>query len=244
MKKLLMTCTLLAMTASMASAQLNLYWDDCGGGTDMTFTCTANTGARFPLVATFIAPVAIPDYFSSTTTLELISDGTVLPDWWKGGAGECRQGSFVSSDPGAAGLAGCANAYEGVGLFSAVVGYQSNWNGDPRRASITYDAARSEPSPNPIAAGQEVIASMLEITRTKTTGTGACAGCARPVCIVVKQIVVQTASGGTFILHNPPGPAGAQYVTWQGGVTGPGNDCPNATPARNRTWGEVKSLYR
>ena len=35
---------------------------------------------------------------------------------------------------------------------------------------------------------------------------------------------------------------GAQrFVTWQGGGSVP---CPGATPARSRSWGMIKTLYR
>jgi hypothetical protein len=38
-------------------------------------------------------------------------------------------------------------------------------------------------------------------------------------------------------------PLTSNFVTWQGGAIG-GAGCPGATPAQNRTWGQVKSIYR
>jgi hypothetical protein len=68
-----------------------------------------------------------------------------------------------------------------------------------------------------------------------------CAGCQLGACIVFQYIkVAQPAGtpGGDALLtdqHN------TRYMTWQGGV---GTNCPQATPTRKASWGQVKSLYR
>jgi hypothetical protein len=38
-------------------------------------------------------------------------------------------------------------------------------------------------------------------------------------------------------------PLTGNFATWQGGAIG-GAGCPAATPTQNKTWGQVKSIYR
>ena len=90
----------------------------------------------------------------------------------------------------------------------------------------------------PVSEELEYYAFKLSINSAKTVGTGACDGCLDPVCIVLNEIkLTQPVGVGNYRLQNP---ALSYYATWQGGVVSGG--CPAATPARNRTWGAVKSL--
>ncbi|HYM80986.1 MAG TPA: hypothetical protein VEY91_06190, partial [Candidatus Limnocylindria bacterium] len=63
-----------------------------------------------------------------------------------------------------------------------------------------------------------------------------CAGCDVPVCILFTA--AQLFDPDTIIDGSPPG--GRNFITWQGGA---GANCAEV-PARNKTWGEVKALYR
>ena len=246
MKKLLLSCTLLALTASLASAQVQVSWNECegSGNENEVFTCTVNAGTFHNLVTSFTSPANLTAFVGSTSNVELVSGGAAMPDWWRGDA--CRLGQFNSVDPsGVLGLVGCVNPFDGAGLFSGLVVVQNGVNGDVNRQRIQWDAVRD--SPAQIAAGAQAIAGALEIRNAKTTGTGACAGCATPVCLVVKAVSVYQVSGtppqDTYVLSNPATPAGANYATWQGGAVG-GAGCPGATPAKNATWGQIKSTYR
>ena len=64
MKKILMACTLLALTAGFAHAGaggLNLGWDDCGGlpaSLNKASTCTSNAGIN-TLIGSFVAPSCV-----------------------------------------------------------------------------------------------------------------------------------------------------------------------------------------
>jgi hypothetical protein len=106
--------------------------------------------------------------------------------------------------------------------------------------------------------GQEYFALTAIINHQKTVGTDACAGCDLGACIgFVGAKLMRSATVPHGYL--PPGeviilPAALvdQVVTWQGGAgiaipnyLGAGwTYCPGATPARNRTWGAVKAIYR
>ena len=89
---------------------------------------------------------------------------------------------------------------------------------------------------------------ILKIDSQKTAGTGSCAGCAVPACLVLSSInLVRSAPAPSLRLSGPANLTDSDFVTWQGGgvpdvggVTG----CPAATPTRRTTWGAVRTLYR
>ena len=127
--------------------------------------------------------------------------------------------------------------------------------GDPagRRAVVTLQCALPVLGPPivPIEAGTHVYAFKMLINNAKTVGPGACAGCQDDLCIVLNSILVSQTPGtpeGNRFLSNPDL---SQVVSGQGGQwwwnhLEPGGtcvgDCP--TPARARTWGQIKGIYR
>jgi len=60
------------------------------------------------------------------------------------------------------------------------------------------------------------------------------------MCIVLNniQLFQPPEAGNDPDISNP---ANSNYVTWQASVV-PG--CPQSTPTRSSSWGQVKSLYR
>jgi hypothetical protein len=86
----------------------------------------------------------------------------------------------------------------------------------------------------------------FRISNAHTVGAGSCSGCTDGACIVLGGVqLVQPVGVGDQNINTP---LHSQYVMWQptgSSVTGPfGTGCPAATPARNTTWGALKSLYR
>jgi hypothetical protein len=103
--------------------------------------------------------------------------------------------------------------------------------GDPRITSIPE--------------GTHVYSFKANINHAKSTGLGACAGCTDEACIVLQSIRLNqpVASGGAFI--NLTNPATVQHVIWQAWSTNdPNSQCPLITPAKTRSWGSIKALYR
>jgi len=84
MKKTLLICgALLALTASIASAQggMNLYWNDCGVGggvSGKTFACNTNTG-NHDIYASFDPPQVLPTVNGNNHIIDLQSAGAALP---------------------------------------------------------------------------------------------------------------------------------------------------------------------
>jgi hypothetical protein len=97
----------------------------------------------------------------------------------------------------------------------------------------------------PIAEGTEVYTFRLTLNNAKTVGLGACGGCTQEACIVFNSMLVTQVpgtEGGNFTFSAPGTSAHVIWQAWTSGV--PSEQCPALTPARNRTWGEIKAIYR
>lgn len=259
MKKSLMLCgLLLALTASIASAAAgtNLRWSNCFGdaGTqNKTFACASNLAGQ-TLVGSFELGADLIDVSGVELVIDVATASAVLPPWWQfKNAGACRASSLtlngtisplaVNCVDWAAGAAAGGLAAYSVGT-TAIPGLNT--------ARIIGGLAVAASALAPLVAAQEYFAFNATINNLKTVGTGACAGCSVPACIVFnsckcatppvagqpsRDVTVSGATNGTD----------SNFATWQGGAganSSRGNGCPAATPTRSATWGSVKSLYR
>jgi len=244
-KTLLITGALLALTASMVSAGgINLAWTDClgaGGVVNKNFACTSNTGNN-DMYASFDPPITLTTVVGNNQILDLQSAAAVLPNWWQfKNVGTCRLASLqANSGPGT-----CVDTWSGQGS-PGIAAYFTNGNVPSmplNRARIVGSMAVASAFASQTDPGTEYFSMVFRVNNAKTVGTGLCAGCLDPVCVVLNEIsIAQPAGtpGGTVKVTNP---LVSNYVTWQGGAVG-GPGCPGVTPTINKTWGQVKSLYR
>ena len=242
---LLLTC----VTTSQAG-DINLRWDHCwgdGGTMNANFACDTNAGSH-RLVGSFIPTTDLADIVLLEIVVDIGGAGDAMPAWWQfKNAGACRINSLgiVLAQPDAA--SPCIDwAYEQA--LGGITSYTDLFTGSARvRIASAIPASLGD-----LSAGQEYFAFMLTINHLKTVGTGSCAGCGLGACIALKGITLMNSSGFTYFLGPGRGSIGSddRLVTWQGGagvVTRVNPDaltCLRATPTRNSTWGEVKSLYR
>jgi hypothetical protein len=81
----------------------------------------------------------------------------------------------------------------------------------------------------------------MSINNAKSVNSS-CVGCLVPVCLYFNSLECDQPDNHVPLVPvftaAPSG--GRQFVTWQGGA---GANCASV-PTRNRTWGQVKSLYR
>lgn len=245
MKKALLLCgALLALSASVAAASgVNLSWTDCGaaGVQNKTFACTSNTLTGAVMVGSFIPPAGSTAISGEEIVIDLQSASATLPAWWQfKNTGTCRQTAFAINADFTAGPANCTDYWAGqaAGGFSAF-----NPNivpGALNRARVLAVFAVAPALTGPVDETLEYGAFKITVNGTKTVGATACAGCLDPVCVVLNEVkLTQPVGVGDYRIQNP---ATRNFLTWQGGVVTGG--CPAATPARNATWGSVKSLYR
>lgn len=247
---------LAAPTTGFAAQGLNLSWSNCQGeGTgfpNRNFACGSNAGVNL-MVGSFELASDFPQVIGTEIILQLASASPSLPDWWSfKNAGTCRQTSmavnFIAnpadvvcvdwSQSFAVGGVGayCTSAFPCIAAPSAA-----------NVAIVKLVNAVAQENAQDLVGGTEYFDFHLLVNNAKTVGTGNCAGCSTPVCIVLNSInVVDKGSLHSRFISGPTFP-GSDFVTWQGGgvpSTPQGTGCPAATATRKTTWGSVKSLYR
>src|SRR5207249_2760165 len=110
-----------------------------------------------------------------------------------------------------------------------------------------------------LSAGVEYFTGSFGISHIKTVGTGACAGCSTPVCLLYSYARIALVNNVTgAILSTPANTADSHVATWQNGqISGLTQHCDangtctasfacgsQPTCANASTWNQVKTLYR
>ena len=239
-RMLLISGAWLGLTASIASAGgISLAWDNClggGGVTNRIFTCNTNVGSN-DLYVSFDPTTDLSDVNGAEVVVDLQSASNPLPAWWQlKNAGSCR----LTSLSAAVGPGSCATSWSGQAVAAIAAYYVT-----AVLPSIAFNQARilaiaAVPSTDaaPVHPGTEYTAVLIRINNAKTVGTGSCAGCLDQVCLAVDEVLLTTNNSGDLRMSIPPeywcpGPPGT-FVSWQGAPT----------PTQNRTWGQLKSIYR
>ena len=241
-KNIVIAGAMLVLGASAASASgINLSWTNCGtfGVQNVTFACAVNSGSS-QMFASFDPPAGVTAMGGMSAQIDITTDQANLPDWWKHGTGQCRgTAALPVSFDFTSGPPDCADYW--LGQAAGGTAYDVGF-GSPSRARFRVQAAIAAGTELPVDAGTEYYAFKATLQRTKSTGTGSCAGCLNSACIVLNEIQLFQPLELQFdpIITNP---RERQFITWQNPATGP-SGCPLSTPTKSKTWGQVKSLYR
>jgi len=224
---------------ALAQGGMNLYWDDCSlnGIINKTFTCNTNTGAPLTLVASVVPNADIPQFVGFEMRISSLVNSTTLPSWWQTMAGQCRQGAITaSSDPLDLPANNCAPIWADTAPVS-LVDIQQQVIG---QSSFQIKAVAAIQNPIAVTAdGSELNVSVIRIARTLSTGPGSCPGCLNGACFVLDRITLVQPNGvGDYTFLNA---ATNIWTMYNGGGSLP-SQC--YVPAQNRTWGQIKSLYR
>jgi hypothetical protein len=251
-KRIVATTLMLAMFVAPASAGtppqpgIAMSWTDCAGGVsatqDQAFACDNNV-SQFPLACAAALDSSVDGVIGAELVVDVQLSTGSMPDWWRldgSGTGGCRAGGITASFDFSSSPR-CTDAWAGQG-FGNVASFTIGPPDHPQmnQARIKAVAAVTSDHAATLTPGFEYGFVLLKLSATRTTGAGACAGCALSACLVLNSILVRRlpASGADVYLTSTAGPS-ANWATWQG----TGADCA-AVPARRRTWGEIKSLYR
>ena len=244
---LLMVGAQLLCATIATAAGVNLSWNDCGtfGVYRQTFACDTNAGSH-TLVGSYVVPDLPEPILGNSFVVDLMSPCPAFPDWWQLRTGLCRQTSLAGNFDFTAGPFDCLDYWQGGALGGVVMD-------PPSPSSASIKGVCSLPAGDSrivlIPGDTEVYSFKLIINHAKTVGPGACQGCFADLCIVLRSIQLGLVSGNSVILTQP---AVRNDVSWQSGalvypdfVPLPpfcSGNCP--TPARDRTWGSIKALYR
>jgi hypothetical protein len=238
---------MLLMSSTAFAAGINLSWVACegegSGSHSRTFACAANTGTN-QLVVSYVLAADLAQVSGNEIVIDVLSQSNPLPAWWDlREPGSCRPGSLLFNTTANPSDVVCVDwaagqATGGIGYYGTELGSISpSLQAQHRRIKIALAVAPS--ALQDLVGNQEYFSCNVSINNQKTVGTGACAGCSDPVCIVLNSIKVTTPVPANDVTLGNANAAGSNICTWQG--TGP--DC-NLVPTRNVTWGAVKSLYR
>jgi hypothetical protein len=245
---------------------INVRWDNCyadGGVMNKAFACDTNTGFE-TVVLSVQLDTPMLDVSGMEIRVSLKASVPALPAWWEYrqsplSEGGCRETSlsFIASptlpsgncvDWGEGRQAGGIGAYrwDELGPGSAVL-----------LIAAAVPSSSLVPQLDPVT---EYIVGGLRINHAKTVGTGSCAGCATPVCILFTSLVITTpVIANDRLFTTGANGVDSQIIHWQNGqltnlvnhCTSTHNcttefDCVNISPtaSRRNTWGEVKALYR
>jgi len=154
-----------AICAAPARSQgINLGWDDCYQGTPammQTFACDSDAGPPFTLVASFVPGPEIDRVVALSAVFDLCTMPYALPDWWRVGTGDCRQGAISASFDFTSGPFSCADPWQGqaVGGVGAQVAVQG-----PTRLRLLVACALT--APVAVEQGTEHYAFKIHILRT------------------------------------------------------------------------------
>ena len=254
MRKLLGLSVVAAMlcvaSSALAAPGISMRWSFCSGegtGTqNRAFACTANTGTNV-LVLSFELANDVAQVSGNELVLDFLSQSATMPAWWDfKNAGTCRTGSLavnVGFDANNVVCVDWAQGLSGAGLGSYNTGTPASMGTiDPSLANqhkrLTMALAVPPSGLQDLVTATEYFSCNVTINNQKSVGTGSCAGCTEPICIVFNSLNVTTPVLANNVLIGNASTAGSNIVTWQG--TGP--DC-SVVPTKNVTWGQVKALY-
>ncbi len=253
---ILAACLLALLTTSAHAGGVNFTWGTgCwqdGAATLETFACDTNTGSS-TLTGSFLLDRDMPRFAALIGIVDLQSSSPVLPDWWQLSDQAiaplgCRAGLISGSGDFTSAPGGCADPWLGLAV-GGVAAWQTQYSPPPPPLEApASDRARLKiglvlANVNPLVAGREYYGFNARIDHAKTVGTGACAGCSVPAVFVLNMIEAQGVDMATYTVVQRAlltTPLANSCVFWQAETASP---C-SATPARNSTWGQVKSLYR
>jgi len=234
-----------------ARAQFELTWDKCpgsmGASSSKRFACNDESVQPMTLVVAFTPPRSLPRFVGITVELEIASSSGDLPDWWKLGVGECRDGSLTTTNTGPQVIAQCQNPWSGTRSSGGSM-WSTGWRGASRsRLMFTY----ARESATALSSGTRYFAAAINIDAGRTNS--GCSGCQAEVCIALTS--VELAQEVTSLKDEDgdgdqdPGPDDVVSMTHSNGtniasfnLASGDNACGSKT--RNRTWGQVKATYR
>jgi hypothetical protein len=226
---------------------INLSWNDCGsfGGQDRTIACTTNSGASI-IVASLVASAGLDSVAAVVGVIDLTSALDPLPSWWDmTNSTGCRPTSASALFSGFPASGNCVDYWSGQALggydYTIATTDNSASASPTNHARFRCVGAEAFTSTAVMDLGVEYYMFEMSVNNAKTVGATGCAGCLVPVCVYFNSLECDQPDTHAVVPVFTTAPTGGrQFVTWQGGA---GANCASV-PTRNKTWGQVKSLYR
>ncbi len=245
--------SLVGCPVTATAVGINLGWNDCpsGAGYALTeaFACNTNVGTH-TLVGSFVAPAGVDSMSANEIVIDMMTSGATFADWWSMRApapSGCRAFSLRYSFDFTGGPATCTDYWQGAasGAINMEVPGTPYQQANRSRIKVLAALPVADPHIRGVPEGTEVYSFKAIIDNAKTVGLGACGGCSDEACIVVSSLTIYQPVAvlpSQIRMYNP---ATVLHVLWQGWSNpDPQMQCPAVVPAKTRTWGSIKALYR
>jgi hypothetical protein len=231
---LVLASGLLAAPRPARASELSLSWDRCSaaGVSNKAFICNTNAGAD-TLVVSYAPPFSLSKVAYAEVYIGVCFQDSSVPPWWQVlSAAGCRSGALTIERAGSG--SGCSPIWSPDASVTTqiVPGFGTPSNGFRFVPTVTLlDTALARD----FVVGQKYELLRLAVGHSKSVGAGACTGCAIGAKFELVYVRVFNTTGGGWGEG-----AFSSTVTWQE----PSTECQLITPVKNRTWGQLKSLYR
>jgi hypothetical protein len=244
----LLTLTLVASSAFAVGNTIN--WGGClgsGAASNQVFDCVG-PGGPYNLVLE-LQPPALAGWFAVDIDLDLQVATPGLDSFWHMNESGCNStGLSISAARNTVPNTGCLANFTGstgASVSSLITAYGDGYGG-ANRAKILVTVARSASSPIAAVAGSNYYLSHLTFSLDNASEAGGtCVGCTYAAAILYQSTVMYSVAGA--------GGLGSEAVPIEIDGPGLGTNCAAinggsgmcaATPTVNKTWGQLKSLYR
>jgi hypothetical protein len=242
------------LVTAPAHAQINVAWNNCitetNASDNIAYACDGSrNGLPYRCVVSVIPPITLTAFVGVEVAVDIYggtgpSDHPLgpLPDFWRLGSGECRDGVLTVPTTTMFGVGGssCLNPWLGAGNTGGGYQYTSSAN----YARLLIDFARD--TRTEMIGGQQYWAVVFTLDTWKDTdaGYGECPGCCSSMALVANSVGLYQITGTPpqdIVILNTQ--AQRNWVTWQSTDNGHQPGCA-PTPTRRSTWGSIKATYR
>jgi hypothetical protein len=253
MKKAILLAAALCLAAAPAFANsLYFSWNNCNGDANATqvagFDC-----ANFAISSAYITyrlDASTPNIIAVSGGVDFaVENSPDLPQFWHFEPGGCNA-SGIGIDHARSNTP-CTNTggvptFAGVGGTNAqafIVARIPGING-PNRMRILWAVVRASSNPATLAGGttRQFACELNFFPDNATEAGGTCDGCSAPLAMVLNWILLESpaqAGGDVTAATISSTDPGSEAITLMNGATNGA-----VVPTRNRTWGQVKGLYR
>jgi hypothetical protein len=271
----LLACCLATFTgvASAEDSLVHVSWNDCyslpAAASNLDYACNgALDGTPSKLVVSFVAPANLTAFVGMQASIDVSAVPNYgypqvpdpLPDWWRLGIGDCREGNlhFPSSLDGiGTGASGaCQNPWLGTTTGGGYAVYNDNLGDSPdmptpRPGWLRIKLAFARATATQLVSGQLYVAGVIGLDNWKDqdVGDGACLGCCTAMRIEPVVLEIYQISGtppqdmyylvGRYDYLGHPSGLTVYPADWQNG----GGVC-QGVPVKHTTWGAIKATYR
>ena len=250
MKKLLWLCVALLVVSATAAFGapgngIDLTWDNCVTETappplnDKVFApCDGNQ--TYKLIGSYKVATNMPDFFAMDISIDLqqTDNNPLVPFYHYEKPSGCNNDALLVNDVKTS-TGGCASYATAWGngsptIFTDITAYAPNFGGENGHGRIFVTIARASSNPFALVGGTNYFGFALEFY---DQNQATCAGCNTPASIVWNSATM-FGNTETRVL------AGADKKVFYCATVNQGISACAATPVRNTTWGQLKSIYR